>query len=187
MSSFSTIVDENVTLRDLTKNTSIKEHLKGVIIGICDIWDTYYNIDNWEPGFMTIIVTWQLIVTLDSICNSCDVYRKILHSHSHCFNFSHVHKSEFLHLPHLSPQLLLTKNCTYNIVRVILRYLVCVKFKLSNCVKGMTNVRFMVGGGGEYVWNLFKNTLHNVWNVIVHLFELFKPCFKSCPSILCGK
>ena len=31
---------------------------------ICDIWDTDYNTDNWEPGFMTIFVTWQLIVTL---------------------------------------------------------------------------------------------------------------------------
>ena len=39
----------------------------------CDIWDTDYNTDNWEPGFMTIFVTWQLIVTLDNICNSCDV------------------------------------------------------------------------------------------------------------------
>ena len=40
----------------------------------CDIWDTDYNTDNWETGFMTIFVTWQLIVTLDSIRNSCDVY-----------------------------------------------------------------------------------------------------------------
>ena len=39
----------------------------------CDIWDTDYNTDNWEPGFMTIFVTWQLIVTLDSIRNSCNV------------------------------------------------------------------------------------------------------------------
>ena len=39
-----------------------------------DIWDTDYNSDNWEPEFMTIFVTWQLIVTLDSIHNSCDVY-----------------------------------------------------------------------------------------------------------------
>ena len=39
----------------------------------CDIWDTDYNTDNWEPGFMTIFVTWQLIVTLDSIRNYCDV------------------------------------------------------------------------------------------------------------------
>ena len=38
-----------------------------------DIWDTDYNTDNWEPGFMTIFVTWHLIVTLDSIRNSCDV------------------------------------------------------------------------------------------------------------------
>ena len=37
------------------------------------IWDTDYNSDNWEPEFMTIIVTWQLIVTLDIIRNSCDV------------------------------------------------------------------------------------------------------------------
>ena len=41
---------------------------------VCDIWDTDYNTDNWEPGFMTIFVTWQLIVTLDSICNSCDIF-----------------------------------------------------------------------------------------------------------------
>ena len=40
----------------------------------CDIWDTDYNTDNWEPGIMTIFVTWQLIVTLDSIRNSCDVF-----------------------------------------------------------------------------------------------------------------
>ena len=38
-----------------------------------DIWDTDYNSDNWEPDIMTIIVTWQSIVTLDSIRNSCDV------------------------------------------------------------------------------------------------------------------
>ena len=43
------------------------------IIETCDIWDTDYNSDNWEPEFMTIFVTWQLIVTLDSIRNSCDV------------------------------------------------------------------------------------------------------------------
>ena len=40
----------------------------------CDIWDTDYNTDNWEPGLMTIFVTWQLIVTLDSIHNSCKVF-----------------------------------------------------------------------------------------------------------------
>ena len=39
----------------------------------CDIWDTDYNSDNWEHEFMTIFVTWQLILTLDSIRNSCDV------------------------------------------------------------------------------------------------------------------
>ena len=40
----------------------------------CDIWDTDYNTDNWEPEFMTFFVTWQLIVTLDSIRNSCNVF-----------------------------------------------------------------------------------------------------------------
>ena len=40
----------------------------------CDIWDTDYNAENWEPEFMTLFVTWQLRVTLDSICNSCDVF-----------------------------------------------------------------------------------------------------------------
>ena len=66
----------NLTEKDLPTYlcTSIREHPKGAIIGICDIWDTDYNTDNWEPGLMTIFVTWQLIVTLDSIRNSCDVY-----------------------------------------------------------------------------------------------------------------
>ena len=36
-----------------------------------DIWDT----DNWEPEFMTIFVISHLIVTLDSIRNSCDVFK----------------------------------------------------------------------------------------------------------------
>ena len=53
---------------------SIREHPKGAIIGTCDIWDTDYNTDNWEPGFMTIFVTWQVIVTLDSIRNSWEWY-----------------------------------------------------------------------------------------------------------------
>ena len=44
-----------------------------VILETCDIWDTDYNYDNWEPDFMTIFVTWQLRVTLDSIRNSCDI------------------------------------------------------------------------------------------------------------------
>ena len=54
---------------------SIREHPKGAIIGTCDIWDTDYNTNNWVPGFMKIFITWQLIVTLDSIRNSCDVFR----------------------------------------------------------------------------------------------------------------
>ena len=52
---------------------SFRVFSNGAIIGTCDICDTDYNTDNWEPGLMTIFVTWQLIVTMDSICNSCDV------------------------------------------------------------------------------------------------------------------
>ena len=49
--------------------------IEKIILETCDIWDTDYNSDNWEPEFMTISVTWQLIVTLNSIRNSCDVYQ----------------------------------------------------------------------------------------------------------------
>ena len=51
-----------------------KEHLQGAILVTCDIWDTDYKSDNWEPEFMTIFVAWQLRETLDSIRNSNDVH-----------------------------------------------------------------------------------------------------------------
>ena len=61
----------------------LENTLKGAIIGTCDIWDT----DNWEPELMTIFVTWQLIVTLDSICNSCDVlYTQVFSLHASIFS-----------------------------------------------------------------------------------------------------
>ena len=41
--------------------------IEKTVLEICDIWDTDFNSDNWEPEFMKIFVTWQLIVTLDSI------------------------------------------------------------------------------------------------------------------------
>ena len=47
--------------------------MKKTTLEFCDIWDTDYNYDNWYPEFMTIFVTWELRMTLDSICNSCDV------------------------------------------------------------------------------------------------------------------
>ena len=56
------------------KNYKYKDKVIRAIQETCDIWDTDYNSDNWEPESMTIFVTWQLIVTLDSIRNSCDVY-----------------------------------------------------------------------------------------------------------------
>ena len=50
----------------------------------CDNWDTYYNSENWEPGFMTFFITWQLGVTLDSIRNSCDVLRNNMLDPNRC-------------------------------------------------------------------------------------------------------
>ena len=41
-----------------------------------DLWHLRYWLQYWEPRFMTIFVTWELIVTLDSIRNSCDVFSK---------------------------------------------------------------------------------------------------------------
>ena len=49
------------------------DNFEKTILQTCDIWDTGYSSDNWEPEFMTIFGTWHLIVTLDSIRNSCDV------------------------------------------------------------------------------------------------------------------
>ena len=57
-----------------TKTKTFRGLLQRAIPVTCDIWDTDYISDNWEPEFMTIFVIWQLIVTLDSIRNSCDVY-----------------------------------------------------------------------------------------------------------------
>ena len=54
----------------MTSETSVK-----IFLQTCDNWDTDYNSYNWEPEFMTIFGTWQLILTLDSIRNSCDVLK----------------------------------------------------------------------------------------------------------------
>ena len=59
--------------KDNDKDKDILRTPPWAILETCDIWDTDYNSDNWEPEFMTIFVIWQLIVTLDSIRNSCDV------------------------------------------------------------------------------------------------------------------
>ena len=54
---------------ELTNNNTVTK----TIPQTCDIRDTNYNSDNWEPEFMTTFVAWQLRATLDSIRNSCDV------------------------------------------------------------------------------------------------------------------
>ena len=48
-----------------------------IIQETCGLWDIDYNFDNLEPEFMTIFVTWQLRVTLESIRNSCNVSHSI--------------------------------------------------------------------------------------------------------------
>ena len=58
--------------KTMRKTDTFKEHLQRAILVTCDIWDTDYISDNWEPEIMTIFVTWQLRVTLDSICNCCE-------------------------------------------------------------------------------------------------------------------
>ena len=63
----------NTNTKTMTKTNTAKEHLQRVILVTCDIWDTGYISDDWEPEFMTIFVTCQLSVTWDSIRNSCDV------------------------------------------------------------------------------------------------------------------
>ena len=45
-------------------STSHSKQPQGAMLEACDLWDTDYNSDNWEPKLMT----------LDSICNSCDVW-----------------------------------------------------------------------------------------------------------------
>ena len=61
-----TITMTNTETKTMTKTNTFREHLQRVILETCEIWDTDYNFDNWELDFMTIFVTWQLIVTLDA-------------------------------------------------------------------------------------------------------------------------
>ena len=71
--------------------TNLREHPKGAILETCELgdnWDTDYNTDNWEPGLMTIFVIWQLIVTLDSIRNSCDVFWKHVKTIHWCWDIT---------------------------------------------------------------------------------------------------
>ena len=68
------LTKRNTMTKANTKTKTITKTMTKTIPETCDIWDTNYNSDNWEPEFMTIFVAWQLRVTLDSIRNSCDVF-----------------------------------------------------------------------------------------------------------------
>ena len=64
----------NTKTKTITKTNTLKEHPQRTILVTCDIQDTNYNSDNWELEFLTIFVTLQLMVTLDNIRNSCNVF-----------------------------------------------------------------------------------------------------------------
>ena len=89
----------NKTLQSDSRDLWPLRHL----ISICD---TDYNTDNWEPGLMTIFVTWQLIVTLDSIRNSCDVYQRI---QIHCNFTTKIKQIFFLDLLSEKERILMLK------------------------------------------------------------------------------
>ena len=59
--------------KDNHKANPSRKHLQRAPLETCDLWDTDYISDNWELDFLTIFVTWQSRVTLDSIRISCDV------------------------------------------------------------------------------------------------------------------
>ena len=103
----------------------------------CNIWDTDYNSDNWEPEFMTIFVTWQLIVTLDSIRNSCDVI------HIDSTNYRHKHRKNCKCCP---AWLLIVRSQRWSELRFsIVRILISVSNVTSlqdclfNCENGKSN------------------------------------------------
>ena len=66
-------INENVKAFTAVNRSIHQHHSTYFQLVTYDIWDTDYNTDNLEPGFMKIFVTWQSIVTLDSIRNSCEV------------------------------------------------------------------------------------------------------------------
>ena len=63
--------------KTVTKTNTFTELLQRAILVNCNIWDTDYFSDIWEPEFMTIFVTRQLRVKLDSIRNSCDASNQV--------------------------------------------------------------------------------------------------------------
>ena len=62
-----------ITWKNGQKDTASLFQKSDPIREVCGMWDADYISDNWEPEFMTIFVTWQSRVTLDSIHNSCNV------------------------------------------------------------------------------------------------------------------
>ena len=62
----------DLTIKMTETNTkTMTQTMTKTILETCDIWDTDYNSDYWEPEFMTIFLIWQLRETLDNIRNSC--------------------------------------------------------------------------------------------------------------------
>ena len=120
---------------------------------------------------MTIFATWQLRMTLDSICNSCDVFLKILKclfkrkwynlSHNfHLFNvlkyyqntFSSASKYKFLnsrfhkhsvdHLDVASFRVLRFATMRWNIASYIFVLFLCLNFMMSSMFNWYDNVDY---------------------------------------------
>ena len=58
---------------NIKRNWQRQEHLHNHDKDMVKMANLHEIVDSWEPEFMTIIVTCQLYVTLDSIRNPCDV------------------------------------------------------------------------------------------------------------------
>ena len=51
----------------------------------CDIWETYYNSESWEPDFVTIIMSDKVCTRFPSPCHTVTqtVHVTLLHGHGH--------------------------------------------------------------------------------------------------------
>ena len=86
--------ETNTKTNTLTQTKTFREHPHRAILKTWP-FSTESNCDNWAPYIMTIILTWQLRVTMDNIHNSCIVSIAIAVSNSQavffpCWQYIHV-------------------------------------------------------------------------------------------------
>ena len=88
-----------MTIMIIFDNWDNCDNFEQKVLETCVIWDTDNSSDNWEPEFMTIFGTWQLIVTLDSIRNSCDGFFSIPMKYMYSFAQFTLSISVFFSIP----------------------------------------------------------------------------------------